>query len=816
MRLRSALLHRLDRSRHAERGAALAGGLAALPFALLVGAAAALTPPGLDAPPAASAPATPSTRATSAEVTGRDGEPLRELLAEGGFRARPLRLENYGERLPAAVIAAEDKRFFSHHGVDPLASARALASSVAHGRVTSGASTLTQQLARNLIGAPRNASGKARVLALSLRLEAEHDKAEILGAYLARIEFGNGLRGAEAAAQYYFDKPSRDLSLAEAATLASLPRGPTLYDPKKNPDRLLARRDRVLERMADAGLATDRDVELAKGEPLVLAPRFRGAPAPHFVSAVAQGTVDACSAPAPLPRDAVRVRTTIEAALQRQVVASARATVQNLGPSGVSAASVVVLDNGTGDILAYVGSPDLAGPGGANDGVQAKRQPGSSLKPFLYEQAFEELAMGPNTMLPDVDLAFATPDDSAYRPKNYDGRFHGPVLAREALGNSYNVPAVWLAERVGPARLLSRLRELGMCSLDHGSDHYGLGLALGDGEVRLLELARAYSTLARQGLDLPVRSVLEIERADGTVVETAPGTPRRVLDARATFQLIDILRDSGARVSSFGFDSALELPFEVAAKTGTSKGYRDNVAVGFTPEVTVAVWVGNFDGAPMHGVSGITGAGPLFHAAMLAASATHPPTPFVRPDGLDDVRVCTLSGGRPTGACAHARTELLRAGTAIADCDLHETVPTDPQNGLRAGPACADAVPSTFERFPPLLVSWARAAGRPLAPLASSPRCPIDRDPAPRVAPTVLDPPDGARFYLEDGAAGRAHVRLRASLPGRSVRVEYVVDGRHHAADGDGRATLALTAGRHVVRVVADGVSSEPSAFLVE
>ena len=250
---------------------------------------------------------------------------------------------------------------------------------------------------------------------------------------------------------------------------------------------------------------------------------------------------------------------------------------------------------------------------GENDGVLAKRQPGSALKPFVYELALEKLGFTAATVLPDVDQHWQH-DGVDYHPQNYDGRYHGPVRLREALANSYNVPAVYTAALLGPGLLLERLRALGFASLDRDASYYGPALALGDGEVRLLELANAYATLARGGTWLPVRAVVRPPSDAGRVV-VAP---------RELGVITDILADPHARLASFGENSALDLPFPVAVKTGTSKGFRDNWTVGYTSEVTVAVWVGNFDGSPMLGVSGVTGAGPLFREVMLAAHRRHP------------------------------------------------------------------------------------------------------------------------------------------------------------------------------------------------
>jgi penicillin-binding protein 1C len=792
-----------------------------LPWALLVGAAL-LTdlPPELEhrLPTASS-----RGRALGVRVFDRDRHLLREVRADDDERADRRPLSELGPLLPKAVIAAEDRRFYAHTGVDPWAMARALGSSILARRVVSGASTITQQLARNVLGAKRSLRTKVQVMALALRIEASLTKDEILEEYLNRVEFGPALRGAETAARYYFDKPAKELSLAEAATLAGIPRGPTLYDPRRGTARVKKRRDRVLDRMQAAGLASAADVERAKNEPITLAPRFSTGGAPHFVRAVVAGAVDPCAAASPLPADVVEVETTIERELQRETTELARATVREHAQERVTAASVVVLDNATGDVLAWVGSPDVTDAVhlGQNDGVRAERQPGSSLKPFLYELGMERLGMSPATMLPDVELTFAGADGD-YRPRNYDERFHGPVLLREALGNSFNVPAVWTAERVGLAPFVGRLRDLGFCSLTDAPSHYGLGLALGDAEVALLSLANAYATLARGGDFLPVRAVRATRAWDGTARVFDPPPPKRVLDERATWLVTDVLSDRTARLASFGEGSVLELPFAVAAKTGTSKGYRDNITVGYTPEVTVAVWVGNFDGSPMKGITGITGAGPLFRSTMLAAAKTHPPTAFVMPRGIEAQIVCPLSGklrGRdcPEGKSEHVLSGVVDRVGGSGPCDLHVRVEVERESGLPAGPGCDRALvePRIFEWLPSLYADWARSAGRPLLPTTSSPRCPGAKLPHRAGDVSVAFPEDGARFFLDEHAASPSAIRIRGRVPVGAREVTLRIDGvpRPYPAGG---LTWPLVRGSHSVEVVADGVTSEPVHFDVE
>lgn len=757
-----------------------------LPFTLLGLYALTLSVPDID-----ESPIEPGEREESVRVLDRGGVLLREVRAGDGRRARRLALADFGDRLPKALLAAEDKRFYDHTGVDPVAMARAAITSAKEGRVVSGASTLTQQLARNLTGEERTATGKLRVMALALRLERTHDKDKILEAYLNRIEFGPNVRGAEAAAELYFGKPCSELSLAEAAAVASIPRGPTLYDPTRRPGHLVRRRDRVLDRMLEAGLATEDEVARAKAEPLALSPRFSPASAPHFVSAVLRGDLGS------VPAAGGTITTSLLAEIQADATEAARRTVTGLEGQGVSAASAVVLDNRTGEILAYVGSPSATDALrlGGNDGVLALRQPGSALKPFVYELGMEKLDLVPSSLLPDIDLSFPGPDGASFRPQNYDGRYHGPVLLRDALGSSFNIPAVHVAERLGTRAVLSRLRDLGFASLEREAEHYGLAIALGDGEVRLLDLANAYATLARGGLVLPIRATVPAG-------ETPAGT--RVLSEREAFLTTHVLADPSARIASFGDDSALELPFDVAAKTGTSKGYRDNFAVGFTPEVTVAVWVGNFDGSPMRGVSGITGAGPLFREVMLSAARHRPPTPFSQPEGIHPVEVCALSGHRAGPDCPHRRVDVLPEGHDHATCSMHERVAVDRASGERAGEDCPPAFVEdrVFEVFPPLYAEWASAVHRPTAPSVFSSRCPPRRpaDAARADGVRIVYPRDGARFFVEpDGRLPSVRVKLSAD-----DSVILSVDGR----PAPGRV-LRLSQGEHTLLASSRGSTDE-------
>jgi penicillin-binding protein 1C len=751
----------------------------------------------------------------SLRILDRGGRLISELRTRDGRFAAPVKLDELSPFVVPALLAAEDRRFFEHPGVDPLAVARSLAQLVQSREIVSGASTLTQQLARNVKPHPRTLAGKLSELVTALRIELELDKRSILEEYLGRVEFGPNLQGIEAASRAYFDKPARALDLSEAATLAALPRGPTLYDPVRGAGRLERRRKRVLERLRKLDLVDAAALERA----LANAPRLilteSGTAPNQLVAGLASGAL--------LPElgarsELSRIETTLDAVLQREVEALARSAMAHT--EGKRTAAVVVLENSTGDVLAYLGSHAPGSPKslGHNDGVRALRQPGSTLKPFLYAALLADRRLTAASILPDLELALPT-EKGTFIPQNYDRRFHGPVRVREALGSSLNVPAVVAANQLGIEQALVMLRRAGFASLTGSAVEYGSALALGDGEVRLIELARAYAMLARGGSLLPERLARAVVDASGHRRELAPASAEVVLDARVAAIITDVLADPEARAGAFGRESALELPFATAVKTGTSKGYRDNWTLGFTREVTVAVWVGHFDGSPLVRSSGVTGAAPLFHDVMLAAMRGREAAPLVDRSELLEVEVCALSGELPGEVCPHRVLELFLPGSAPTTvCGMHERVFVDAERGGRSLASCPGAEPRVVEKYPPEFAAWSARAARPVAPLLASSRCPDVHLPGPATPGglSLESPRDGAHYVI-DPDRGRQELVFSARAP-HTASVRFVLDGREVGRSGAPfRHVWALERGEHRLELSAVGLAGTASVrFVVE
>lgn len=732
------------------------------------------------------------THAESTRILDRHGDLIHEARRADGGRTAWLEPAGIPRVLADATLAAEDHRFFRHPGVDPIALARAAVRNVRHGRVLEGGSTITQQvvkllLARDGVPARRGLRAKAYEAVLALRLEHQLDKRQILTLYLNLAPYGNQLTGANRASKAYFGHDASLLTPAQAAFLASLPQRPSGYNPYRDGSRARRRQERVIVRMGLSGALSPDDVRVALSERLHLLPPSSTFIAPHFVARVLE---QAGRTPPP------QITTTLDAPLQREVRGIIDAARPALARYGAHNVAVAVMDNATGGWLAWEGSGDYddEAHGGRIDGVTTPRQPGSALKPFTYALAFEE-GDSPASVLPDVPSHFATAQDGVvYSPRNYDNRFRGPMRARRALAGSENVPAVVLASRLGVPNLLRFLRAAGLSTLDRTASFYGVGLTLGNAEVRLDEMVAAYAAFARGGTFVPPR-----------LVEGAPARSSRTLvSPRTAFWVTDVLSDDDARAFAFGRGGSLEFPFAVAAKTGTSQAYHDNWAIGYTRDVTVGVWVGNFDRTPLAGASGVIGAGPIFHAVMLAASSRATgalpepgePATAALPVRTSRQTICALSGMLAGPDCPHQEEEWLPAESAGGVCDWHRRTTR-----------------GVIVDWPAAFQGWA-ASARLLDAVVAQPEVP--RDSAPRPAgPTarpvahtsslpsalrVLNPPDGAVYLIDPTLRPEFQTLAFRGAAGGSARIEWRVDNRRVGSSSPGRSLdWSLVPGPHRV-----------------
>lgn len=586
------------------------------------------------------------------EFRDRNNLPLGTVLTSDQEHTSTIKLNQVSPQFIKAILAAEDGSFYQHGALDLKAIFRAIKVAIENKKIVSGASTITMQLARMLDNSPRTITAKLKEIWLSWRLAAGMTKDEILTAYINRLPMGGNIYGVEAAARIYFSIPASDLNLAQASILAAIPNNPTYFNPYQHRERLQQRQKYVLNRMVAEKYISNEEAELISKEKLVFKPRQQGIiAAPHFLFWLATKNNTSNSESSP-------IRTTINRPLQQFVEAQVQQVISSLKANNVHDAAVVIIDNSTGEVLSYVGSPDYFNEVelGQNDGVQALRQPGSTLKPFVYELGLEKGVISPHSILPDVPTHYAIPGAKLYSPTDYTNSFLGQVRVRVALANSLNVPAVKVLEKVGVETFLNRLHDLGFAHLNQSAEYYGLGLTLGSGEVNLWELASAYLTMANMGKITPLVTSLNI----------APIANSQSLVSNYWQLIIDMLSDRYARSTAFGVDSVLNLPFPVAVKTGTSSNYRDTWTVGFSSDYTVATWVGNFNGEPMRQVSGVTGAAPLWNRIMLHLHEHQTSADFPPPADMIKLPICATTGLKPTPSCTSIVQEYFSLKDKIA------------------------------------------------------------------------------------------------------------------------------------------------------
>ena len=733
-------------------------------------------------------------------ILDRNGDLLYELMDPNAGKRTYVPLSKISPYLVAATIATEDKDFYSHPGFDPTAIVRAFWQNYSSGETVSGASTITQQLARTLLFTPEERTEqsyrrKIREAILAVEITRRYSKDDILELYLNENNFGNLAYGVEAAAETYFGTSADKLSLAQSAFLAGIPQAPSIYDVYTRPDATFSRMQDVLilmyqtsqeqgciyvsnqpQRVCLDPVKVTQAVEEIKNYPFKL-PENK-AQYPHWVDyirALLESQID----PQTIYREGYTVYTTIDPVLQQQAEQIVRDQVNQLKANHATDGALIALRPSTGEILAMVGSADYyneAIAGQVNMAINP-RQPGSSIKPLTYLAAFEK-GWTPSTLIWDVPSEFTPsgkPDDPSpkYIPVNYDGRFHGPVTVRTALANSYNLPAVKTLNYVGiyddpntpqPDGFINLARRMGISTLDRPD--YGLSLTLGGGDVTLLDLTSAYATLANGGRRLPPVAVLRIVDKDGKeVYKYSQPAGDQVVRPEHAYLITSILSDNDARTPAFGANSVLHLPFQAAAKTGTTNDFRDNWTLGYTPDLATGVWVGNADYTPMQNTTGLTGAAPIWSQYMQTAVpllTAGNPTPFTRPGGIVDYVICAISGTQPSEWCPSQRSEIFAGDQPPLpkEQDLWQKVVVDTWTGLLASHDCPDF---TDERFVLNVKdewaqkwlkkdaqgkAWAEAAGFPKGvTFAPSRECKAD-DPrpilqinSPRKGETILDNP---------------------------------------------------------------------------
>ncbi len=657
-------------------------------------------------------------------ILDRNGDLLYEILDPNAGRRTYVTLDKISPALVAATIATEDKDYYSHPGYDILAIIRAIWQNYTSGETVSGASTITQELARSILLTPAEASQrtylrKVREIILAAEITRRYSKDQVLELYLNQIYYGNLAYGIEAAAETYFGTTADKLTLSQAAFLAGLPQSPSVYDIYTNRDLTLARDQQVLTLMVQDSYEQNCIKVSNSTQPVCVDPATAANAAvdmrnytfplpdinmryPHWVNYV-RAQLEANYDAQTIYRSGFTIYTTLDPTLQDEAQQLVATQVAALAANHASDGALLAVRPSTGEILAMVGSADYSNAaisGQVNMAVSETRQPGSAIKPINYVAAFEK-GWTPATLIWDVPSEFppsGDPNDTRapYVPNNYDNKFHGPVTVRTALANSFNVPAVKTLQFVGvygDNGMIAMAKRFGFTSLNR--DDYGLSLTLGGGDVSLLEMVGAFSVFANAGVKVPPVSILKIVDHSGNVVyQYTPPQGDQIISPEHSYLITSILSDNQARSWMFGTNSVLNLPFPVAAKTGTTNDFRDNWTLGYTPDLVTGVWVGNADYTPMVNTTGVSGAAPIWSQFMQMAVpyvTGGNPTWFKRPPGIVDKVICSLSGTEPSQWCKGGqRSEIFASDQPPlpASQDLARQVQLDTWTGLQAADPC--------------------------------------------------------------------------------------------------------------------------------
>lgn len=722
----------------------------------------------------------------------------------------PVGYAAFPRHLIEALVASEDESFWSNPGIDLKAVARSLFLNIKEKRVVSGASTITQQLARNSVISPQNKPSqslirKIREIFIALRLTATYPKKEILTMYLNQMYFGNLAYGIQAAASSYFDKDVSRLSLAESAFLVGLLSAPDSRNPFTSMNEAKNGQARVLDLMVKHGFIPKEKRDEAKKEELAITKEGVDIKAPHFVHYVLQ-ELDSLG----LGKDSgLNVHTSLDYPTYGLSEKIARIWIDKLkNKHDVSNASLVLINNDSGEIMNMLGGLDYfdASHAGQVNMVTALRQPGSALKPVTYAAAFMQ-GYTPATLIYDVKKVYKTKKGEGFTPNNYDGRYHGLVLAREALASSLNLPAVEMLDRVGIGNFVKVAKDLGITTFDQ-EDRYDLSITLGGGEVKLLELTNLFAGFGRGGLYKEPFSIQKVVADDGKVLfEHIEKQGTQVLGQNGkqiAYLITDILSDPKARLAGFGEKNPLVLSHPAAVKTGTTTDWHDNWTVGYTPDYTAGVWVGNNDNSPMREITGVVGAAPIWNQFFEEFLKGKPIKQFIRPQEITEKEVCAISGKLPDGLCSEKIIELFVKGQEPNETSaLHKKVLIDKRNGLLADNSCPKNF--TFEKifvdYPPEVYTWAVQNNQEVMPEKSSPLCTDRQQYLGDSYLAITYPKDKTVFESAPLLLTDESVVFEVGVSGNIEKVDWYVDKTFYKQTADFPYSVSWTpkVGKHTI-----------------
>lgn len=695
----------------------------------------------------------------SVSVEYRDGRPAHVFLSADEKWRLPVGLERVDPTFVAALVALEDKRFWSHHGVDPIAIVRAAWTDIIRMRRVSGGSTLSMQLARLLEPRPRTIPSKLVDMFRALQLDARMSKREILEHYLARTPYGRNLEGIESAAWSYFGHGAAHLSPLEIATLLAVPQGPARYAPgKANAERLRERRDAILRKLIAAGVFRGADAADAIADAATVAPPLRMRPMPRDAMHAAVWMR------ARRPKE-THIRSTLDAGAQAIVEKVVKLHTNELKHRGIHNGTVVVVDHETREVVALAGNLDFTDwkHGGQIAMFDRPRSPGSTLKPLLYSLAIDRGLALPGFLVADVPSEYGT-----YRPRNFDNDFAGLVTLREALSKSLNLPFVALLQQLGVETFVGELERSGVSHRRAQPGVHGLSLIAGGIELTPLEVTNLYATLARDGIHRPLR----------LFASDPVGSPRAIYRPAAAYLTREALALRDRPDFPKRRDLLKGLPVDIHWKTGTSFGYRDAWAVGSGPAYTAAVWTGNVDNRPSHELVGSEASGPLlFDVLEGLADRTHAAPAAAAPAELTEIEVCAYSGHLPGEGCTHrVKAHASLHAVPTTTCPYHQIYEVDRNTQQAVLPACraadGDYEKKTFVVLPSAVTSWLVERNRavPTAPVFAE-GCAMDAGP-----PVIITPSEGQVVTLIPGVpAANQVVPLQVST--RAGTVSWFVDG---------------------------------------